>query len=260
VALFRQDLVRERSGPPGEMLPDRPAPGGPTDAAQTADPPTVQTEVVGRAHPPRDRSRLGVLTAGSAMIASSVAVLLDGVGAIALEVGRFPAIALVVVGAGLLVGSWWGRARGAIVLGLLILPFALVLSLIHQPFGGEIAVRDLSPRRTDPFPAPQRLFAGNLVVNLMSQDLARSTRTLDIEMGAGTAVVVVPRDVTIHLVAEVGMGALSVTGHPDRVGVDLTGDLTLAGRRDGGVLILRVDQGIGTVDVARLRPIKARTG
>jgi phage shock protein PspC (stress-responsive transcriptional regulator) len=258
IALFRRDLAREREatsvGAPPSPAASEPAPGG----APTR--PTA-TRTAARARPPRERSRLGVLTAGSAMIAVSVAVLLDGLGAITLEVGRFPALALVIVGAGLLVGAWWGRARGAIVLGVLVLPLALVVSLIHLPFGAEIASRMLYPRRADPFPSAQRLLAGELVVNLMRTDLSGSTHTLRIEMGAGTVHLLVPRDVTVHLVAEVGMGGLMVMGHPDRVGVDLTRDLTLPGTPGGGVLILRVDHGIGNVDLFRPpRPRKAPPG
>ena len=156
------------------------------------------------------------------MIAVSVAVLLDGLGTITLEVGRFPALALVVLGAGLLLGAWWGRARGAIALGVLVLPVALVLSLIHLPFGAEIASRTVFPRRDDPFPASQQLLAGDLYLNLTRADMDGSSRSIRIEVGAGAVQLIVPRDVTVHLVADVGMGALRVTGYADRYGVDLT--------------------------------------
>jgi hypothetical protein len=188
------------------------------------------------------------------MIAVSAAVLLDGLGVITLDVGRFPALALVVLGIGLLLGAWWGRARGAIVLGVLVLPVALVLSLIRLPFGVEIASRTLSPRRDDPFPASQRLLAGELYVDLTRADLRGPSRTLEIEMGAGVVHLAVPRDVTVHLVAEVGMGGLEVMGFPDRYGVDLVRDVTLPGSPGGGVLTINVDQGIGNVDLDRPPP------
>ena len=263
IALFRRDVVRERQRAlpeiagipdPGADVPSPPSPPGEPEAPA----PPVATAFAPAERPARERSRLGVLTIGSAMIVVSVAVLLDGLGAITLEVGRFPAIALVVLGAGLLVGAWWGRARGAIVLGLLILPVALVLSLVHFPFGGEVASRTLYPRRIDPFPASQRLLAGEITVNLMRVDLAGSVRTLEVEMGVGIVHLVVPRDVTIHLEAEVGIGELRVIGHPDRRGVDVSKNLTLPGRRGGGTLILRVEQGIGSVDLSRLRPRETR--
>jgi phage shock protein PspC (stress-responsive transcriptional regulator) len=254
VALFRRDLAREREGvdEPEDVeaqdviVPER--------APQAAAPRPV-ARAPHRVRPPRDRSRLGVLTAGSAMIAVSVAVLLDGLAAITLDVGRFPALALVVLGAGLLLSAWWGRARGAIVLGMLTLPIALVLSLIHFPFGGDIASRTLYPRRIDPFPTSQRLLAGELFVDLTRVDMTGSRRTLDIEMGAGSVHLVVPRDVTVHLDAEVGLGGLRI-GQADRVGVDLIRELTLPGEPGGGVLVLRVDQGIGSLDLYRPPPAR----
>ena len=257
VALFRRDLAHEQEGTDGSdtgapsVIATEPAPRLAPPRAIVARPPRVRA--------PRERSRLGVLTAGSAMIAVSVAVLLDGLGAITLDVGRFPALALVVFGAGLLVSAWWGRARGAIVLGVLILPVALVLSLIHFPFGGDIASRTLSPRRTDPFPSSQRLLAGELFIDLTRADIAGSSRALEIEMGAGSVHVVVPRDVTVHLVAEVGLGGLTVIGEPDRFGVDLIRDLTLPGKRGAGVLVLRVEQGIGSFDLFRPPPSRKGT-
>jgi phage shock protein PspC (stress-responsive transcriptional regulator) len=247
VALFRRDLART-----GEPRAHADPPVAPELIDTGSVPPLASAPA--RVRPPRERSRLGVLTAGSAMIAVSAAVLLDGLGAITLDVGRFPALALVVLGIGLLVGAWWGRARGAIVLGVLVLPVALVLSLIHLPFGVEIASRALSPRRDDPFPSSQRLLAGELFIDLTRVDLQGRSRTLDIELGAGAVHLIVPREVNVHLVAEVGMGGLRVTGYPDRYGVDLLRDVALPGSPGGGVLTINVDQGIGSVDLDRPPP------
>jgi hypothetical protein len=260
VALFRRDLARERQGTDEATDPELPSVTATELARPAPSPRSIIARAPHRVRPPRERSRLGVLTAGSAMIVVSVAVLLDGLGAITLDVGRFPALALVVLGAGLLVSAWRGRARGAIVLGILILPVALVLSLIHFPFGGDIASRTLSPRRIDLFPASQRLLAGELFVDLTRVDMAGSSRTLEIGMGAGSVRLVVPRDVTVHLLAEVGLGSLTVLGQPDRLGVDLRRDLTLPGRPGGGVLVLRVDQGIGSLDLYRppLRKLRSK--
>jgi phage shock protein PspC (stress-responsive transcriptional regulator) len=259
VALFRRDLVREREGTDEATDPEAPRVTVTEPARPGSSPRSIIARAPHRVRPPRERSRLGVLTAGFAMIVVSLAVLLDGLGAITLDVGRFPALALVVLGAGLLVSAWWGRARGAIVLGILILPLALVLSLIHFPFGGDIASRTLYPRRIDPFPTSQRLLAGELFVDLTRAHMSGSSRTLEIEMGAGSVRLLVPRDVTVHLHAEVGLGGLSVIGQPDRLGVDLRRDLTLPGQRGGGVLVLRVDQGIGRLDLYRPPPRKVRS-
>jgi len=255
IALFRRDLAREREGA-DEAAGVETRSVIVTEPAEVTSPHPIVARAPHRVRPPRDRSRLGVLTAGFAMIAVSVAVLLDGLGAITLDVGRFPALALVVLGAGLLVSAWWGRARGAIVLGVLTLPVALVLSLIHFPFGGDIASRTLHPRRIDPFPASQRLLAGELFVDLTRVDMTGSRRTLEIEMGAGSVHLIVPRDVTIHLDAEVGLGGVRVIGQPDRLGVDLIRELTLPGAPGGGVLVLRVDQGIGSLDMSRPPPAR----
>jgi phage shock protein PspC (stress-responsive transcriptional regulator) len=255
VALFRRDVTRERDR---TAATEAPSGSGPRRQVVTR-PKVLAPQSPPRVRTPRERSRLGVLTTGSAMIALSVAVLFDGLGAISLDVGRFPAITLVVLGAGLLVGAWRGRARGAIVLGVLILPVALVTSLIHFPFGGEVASKTVYPRAVDPFPTTQRLLAGDLFINLLRADLAGSTHRLDVEVGVGTVQLIVPPDVTVHLLADVGMGRLDVAGYPDRVGVDAVRDVTLSGKPGGGALIVRIEEGIGGVDVVRaVLPRKAR--
>jgi phage shock protein PspC (stress-responsive transcriptional regulator) len=246
VALFRHDLAHVE----GTDV-ETPPPVAPELIQTLAPPPAVVPAAAARVRRPRERSRLGVLTAGLAMIAVSVAVLLDGLGAITLEVGRFPALALVILGAGLLLGAWWGRARGAIALGVLVLPAALVLSLVHLPFGAEIASRTVYPRRDDPFPASQRLLAGDLFVNLTRVDLDGSSRSIRFELGVGSVHLIVPRDITVRLVADVGMGGLQVMGYEDRYGVDLTREVTLPGSPGGGVLMIEVDQGIGSMDLYR---------
>jgi len=264
IALFRRDLARERddADEATDEATDMEVPGviAAEPSPRVVSPRSIVTRAPHRVRPPRERSRLGVLTAGFAMIAVSVAVLLDGLGTITLDVGRFPALALVILGAGLLVSAWRGRARGAIVLGVLTMPVALILSLVHFPFGGDIASRTLSPRRIDPFPASQRLLAGELYVDLTRVDMAGSSRRLEIEMGAGSVHLLIPRVVTVHLVTEVGLGALTIVGQPDRIGVDLIRDLTLPGEPGRGVLVLRVDQGIGSLDLYRPPPSrKARS-
>jgi phage shock protein PspC (stress-responsive transcriptional regulator) len=252
VALFRHDLARSAGAAEDASRQVVPEP------ILAAGPPSIAVPAPPRIRRPRERSRLGVLTAGAAMIAVSLAVILDGLGAITLDVGSFPTLALVVLGIGLLVGAWRGRARGAIVIGVLVLPVALVLSLIHLPFGVEIASRTLSPRHGDAFPGSQRLLAGDLSLDLTRADLGGSSHSLRIDLGAGAVQLIVPRDVTVHLVAEVGMGGLRVTGYSDRLGVDLSRDVTLPGAPGGGTVTIRVDQGIGSLELYR-PPVERRS-
>ena len=49
---------------------------------------------------------------------------------------RYFGLALTIIGVGLLIGTWYGHARLMILLGFLLLPFAIAASLIHVPFEG----------------------------------------------------------------------------------------------------------------------------
>ena len=106
VALFRHDLARsdETRADVSRRVVSEPI--------EVVVPSSEPAPAPSRTHRPRERSRLGVLTAGFAMIAVSAAVLLDGLGAITLDVGRFPAIALVILGIGLLVGAGGDERAG----------------------------------------------------------------------------------------------------------------------------------------------------
>ena len=109
--------------------------GGPAEDATTAATASTATAPLpvapmGAAQPaavePRPsapRSPLGWYITAATLIAIGIAAMVDRASTLALLPGQYFGLALTVVGAGLLIGSWWGRAR------VLILPALLVLML-----------------------------------------------------------------------------------------------------------------------------------
>ena len=89
----------------------------------------------------RERSRLGPITLASALLAVGGAALLNNIGLTSLTGGQLGALALIVLGAGLVVGAWWGRARWLTFIGLLLLPFVAPWGQDHPtaaaPHDGE---------------------------------------------------------------------------------------------------------------------------
>ena len=114
-------VYRERQGRPviasAAPAADTPTSGPPpvpawTAATWTTPPPLVRT--------PRERSRLGLATVSLTAVVTGILVWTSIEGADGLTPGRITAIALMMIGAGLVVGTWFGRARWLIAIGLLL--------------------------------------------------------------------------------------------------------------------------------------------
>ncbi|MDT7571603.1 MAG: hypothetical protein QOE05_1777 [Actinomycetota bacterium] len=110
-------VYRERQGrpiaPAYAPVTAEPATGPPPVPAWSAPPPPV-------VRVPRERSRLGIATVSLTAVVSGILVWTSLEGADGLTAGRITAIALMMIGAGLVVGTWFGRARWLVVIGVLL--------------------------------------------------------------------------------------------------------------------------------------------
>lgn len=129
--------------------------------------------------------------------------------------GAYPALALAIVGVMLLVGAFYGRAGGLILLGLLITP-ALVVATAIDRYDGEI--RTERPLLAAAVPDSYTMEAGELEVDLteLADPEALDGRTITIDGGIGRIEVRVPPDVDVNVNASVdGPGNVSVFGRND---------------------------------------------
>lgn len=164
--------------------------------------------------PPRPRSPLGRVTLGLALAMSAGIWALQVLGIVAVSATTILAVALGVLGAGLLVGSVAGRARW---LAWIAAPLALLLVLIavveDLDLPLQAGVADRTVRVVEP-PADDvvvgRLGAGRLELDLT--DLAGDADGLvvDAVIGAGELEVVVPSDVRLVGRARVEVGELEI--------------------------------------------------
>ena len=79
----------------------------------------------------RERSFLGPLTFGIGLVVIALATLLSLAGAFAFTLAQAAAMLLLVLGIGMAVGGFVGRARWLALPMLAIVPFALVLTVLH---------------------------------------------------------------------------------------------------------------------------------
>jgi len=116
----------------------------------------------------------------------------------------YPALALTVVGAMLVLGAWVGRAGGLIFLGVVAAIAVVVTSVVTPQFDGDRRI-DVTPASASQVEDSYYVPAGAIYLDLSDvQNIeALDGRTIDLEANAGEIVVTVPHDVTVNVEAEV---------------------------------------------------------
>jgi len=238
---------------------DRPAPPGPPPAwlaeRQPAAPPPAWVPP-----PRRERRRafLGPLTFGVALVVTGLATVLDNLGVLELTLGRALALFLTVIGLGLLVGGWWGRAWGLIPVGLLLIPVVAVASLADsEPLSGGFGERLWQPRTPAEIRPVYRLAGGELIVDLRRVRFGPGSTSVEASLAAGRLLVVVPDEVTADVRGRAGVGNLDLfeTGDEDW-GVQVDSSVTQAptkAPKGAAAPTVRLDAhvGYGLVEVRR---------
>lgn len=212
------------------------------------------------AAPPRDRSPLGLLTVSVTLLALGALAAVD-LWTADVPGGAYVALALGMVALGLLVGAWFGRARGLIVLGL-VLTVALVPAVVVDAatdddwselrrWGRAETVR-FSPTTAAQIEPAYGMNSGQLVLDLRDVDFTGDDVTTSVDAGAGEVVVLLPADVDVTAEAAVDLGELDLLGFISG-GFDLGRSITDLGSdgAGGGRLALSIDANVGRVEVAR---------
>ena len=279
VMLFRGDLSRgdptparqsqsrdvsaegapEVSTPPPAAAAASPSPDG-EDLASAVPPPPA---VVAAPPAPRERSYLGRVFVGVAVLALGLLGLLDEViPGFHPDFHQYVALAMGVIGIGVVVGAWFGRPAGLVILGVVLLP-VLLLSRLAAAGGADLTSIEFSsagqvihrPASVEDIRESYELGVGGLIIDLRDVDFAGRTVTMAAEVGIGELVVRLPEGVAADVNGEVAMGSLEV-GDWDRGGIGVEADLRLEGL--GGTLVLDSEVGIGVIEI-RAWPVDNRS-
>lgn len=192
----------------------------------------------------RERSNLGRLTLASMLVVLGILAFLDTIDVVQIGFRHVMATILLVAGAGLIVGSLYGRARGLIVLGIAVTPLLIVATAL--PLSGEIGELVHEPVAVSELEAVYEIGIGELVVDLSRLEPLTADTALSVDAGIGHVVIELPSDMAVVVNAEVGIGEIvTPTEEPDGLGVDATYEVGA----DGPTLTLEVDLGIGQVEV-----------
>ncbi|MDG4806166.1 PspC domain-containing protein [Micromonospora sp. WMMD1120] len=204
---------------------------------------------------PKERSPLGAVTFSLIFLVLGFVALLDLLDVFAVSASAYFAAALATIALGLLVGTWFGRARWLIALGLVTaaaLGTATVAESYDRIRGVDGAVtwaptdhRDLADRYENSF--------GDAVLDLRGIDFTKRDSQVTVAVNFGKATVVVPPDVDVTTVADVNAGDATVFGNRSggldgrlRESTDLGAD-----GPGGGTLRLYIHVNAGNLEVTR---------
>jgi phage shock protein PspC (stress-responsive transcriptional regulator) len=200
----------------------------------------------------REPSILGRLVIGASALAIGVGLLLDNLGVVSMTPKGIFAVLLGIVGLGLLIGTWFGRARWLIWPGAgLALLLATTAAVPFTPTGG---FGDVVWQPTS-FKALQqdneyKHSAGEVVLDLTKLNFGTKDQTVDADLGFGELLIVVPNDVNVLVEAHVQGGEMTIFGKGTD-GWDV-GDIVYSrGEPHVGPLRLETNVIFGTLTVQR---------
>lgn len=198
----RDDPIDEPSPASAALAVDEPPPPTPAAPAEPVPPPPPP--------PPRERSMLGRLTIAVGLIVLASMALVDvAFDRVEIEPVHYVATAVGIVGLGLLVGTWIGKARWLILVGVLVLPMLWFTSFWPANFtftAGEVREEPISVAEVA---SPYELGFGQLTLDLsgMTESELAEVNEIDVTLGMGELILRLPVDVGVEIIADVGMGA-----------------------------------------------------
>jgi len=232
---------------PQPAAPATPPPAGPTYPVWTPAPPPPA--------PPKERSVLGRVTLCTALIVVGLLVGWNAATDHDVTARVVFAAALGVVGLGLVVGAFAGRARGLVVWGVVLTALASAAAFVPDvPVNGGVGERTWRPATVADLQSEYKLGIGDAELDLSRLDLTDAGRQrVAVRQGVGDLTIVVPADVVVRVDADVQGGSLRLPGQPDIDGTDLSERVVVPEGSSPGsaVLVIDAELGLGSMEVRR---------
>jgi xanthine/uracil/vitamin C permease (AzgA family) len=196
------------------------------------------------------RSTLGRITFWTMLVAVGLVAVVDASG-VAVAASAYIAVALAVVGAGLVVGFLYGRARALIAVGA-VLTVALGIVAGVEHIGTDRQDATWRPATVAQVDSSYEINIGDATLDLSAVDFTGRSVSVTVHVAMGNLTVILPSTVDTRTLARVNVGDAEVLGQewsgigqsehtvsdfgPDGVG---GGDLTLHATVDVGNLEVR---------------------
>lgn len=161
---------------------------------------------------PKPKSALGRITFAAMLIGVGTLALIERMAAGVDFVPRhYLALLLGITGIGLLVGTWMGRARGLIVVGILLVPL-LALSPLAELDYSRLTRTTEKPMSLAEVKEVYGVDVGSLVVDLSTVDFKGDSISVVVTADLGEVIVIVPTDIAVSGEASVDVGEVEVFG------------------------------------------------
>ncbi|HEY8525602.1 MAG TPA: PspC domain-containing protein [Acidimicrobiales bacterium] len=234
--------------------------GSAAGASAAGRPPSVTppsaTDILAAAVPPpaRDTERLGLAVTALVLIGGGVVWFLHAADIAEPDPRRAIGAGLLVIGLGLVIAAWRGRARAALIpLGFVAVAVVIAAEAIKVPLDAGVAQRTVAPTRRSQVAEPVELLAGELRLDLRDLPLD-GRRPIEIEAGVGFGEleVIVPRDAEVAVDLRVQAGeatGLGPEGERRISGVPVDEEFVIDGPGRGPRLELDLEVGLGKIEV-----------
>jgi phage shock protein PspC (stress-responsive transcriptional regulator) len=242
-------------GAPGDGGASPPAGGGPGG-------PYGAPPASGRPYQPparQQRSGFGCLIVFLGIVLAGALLSLDAANTVHLGLRTVLAIVLVILGVGLAMGAWYGRARVVILLASIVTVALVVVASPGMPAYGGVGGRDWHPTAATSGTLSYQLSAGDGRLDLTALDSGNGWVPVNASVGFGRLLVWVPDSMTVVVTEHAGAGTLIVgdgpfeTGNRGGLGVNRSYRFEpTAGQPSRGTIQLSAKVGIGVVEVRRV--------
>jgi phage shock protein PspC (stress-responsive transcriptional regulator) len=204
------------------------------------------------APPPRPRSPLGLATVSLALVVAGALVAWNLATTHDVPAETVLAICLAVVGLGLVIGGFSGRARGLIFVGAVLVVAMSAAGVSHVGFRGGIGDRSWAPRTVSGIHDTYRLGVGQARLDLSHVQFAPGeTVNVRFRQGIGDLVIVLPAAVPVDVVTDVNAGVIRLPRGADQSGTSV--HRRYIEPRVGAIPVITVDAelGVGNLEVRR---------
>lgn len=200
---------------------------------------------------PREHSMLGRLTFGVMLLGLGVLALLDAIETIPIDAHprHYMALAVTILGVGLLVGSIAGRARWLILVGAILVPTLVFSPVFEYDWNSASFDRRVRPVTMAELGQVQEIDFGTLVIDLRELPWDGEEIPVDASVDVGSLEIYLPAGVGIIGRASVDIGRVS---EPGRSSGGL-GDPSLDWDQPGelGTVLLDAEVNVGSIDIRR---------
>jgi phage shock protein PspC (stress-responsive transcriptional regulator) len=221
-------------------------------SAPPADPGATAAPAAPGAVPASRPRRISGLTLSGALLALGVLGVLASAGAIHIGFTAGLALAVMAVGAGMMVGGLFGRARALIPVGLVLAVPLIVAGALGVPLRGESGDITWTPVSAAVLESPYDLSAGRGSLDLSAVDPNGGTVHVVAHVGVGRLIVTVPDDVAVQLTGHVGLGQISFLNGMWRAADTTKTFGSPAVGVSKGTIVLDLRVGLGEVEVNRV--------